>query len=100
MLRHAKQVVIVTVREDKPIDSAGVEGLRALFSRHGIEAQHRDIGLEGKSIGEAMQSHALASDAGLLVMGAYGHNRLRELVLGGATRSTLANMRLPILMSH
>ena len=38
--------------------------------------------------------------ADLLVMGAYGHSRLREFVLGGATRSVLAAMTLPVLMAH
>jgi nucleotide-binding universal stress UspA family protein len=43
---------------------------------------------------------ALAQDANLLVMGAYGHNRIREFVLGGATREILSGLRLPTLMSH
>jgi nucleotide-binding universal stress UspA family protein len=45
-------------------------------------------------------SHAADSAADFLVMGGYGHSRLREFVLGGATRGLLAAMTVPVLMSH
>ena len=45
-------------------------------------------------------AHADAVDADLLVMGAWGHSRLREYVFGGATRHVLAGMTRPVLMSH
>ncbi|MEX3820660.1 universal stress protein, partial [Paraburkholderia sp. BR14262] len=50
--------------------------------------------------GGALLSYAADGGYDLLVMGAYGHARLQELVLGGATRSILATMTLPVLMSH
>jgi nucleotide-binding universal stress UspA family protein len=52
------------------------------------------------AVAEAVQSHAADADADLIVMGAYGHSRLWELVLGGVTRSMLASMTVPVLMSH
>jgi nucleotide-binding universal stress UspA family protein len=51
-------------------------------------------------VGEALLSRAGDLGADLLVMGAYGHSRARELLLGGATRSLLRSMTLPVLMSH
>lgn len=44
--------------------------------------------------------HAMDINADLLVMGAYGHSRLREFILGGATQAILADTRLPVLLSH
>ena len=52
------------------------------------------------SIGDALLSQASAIGADLLVMGAYGHARWQELVMGGATRTILKSMTVPVLMSH
>jgi nucleotide-binding universal stress UspA family protein len=52
------------------------------------------------AIGDAIQDLALVQEAGLLVMGAYGHSRMQEFVLGGATSAVLGGARLPVLMSH
>lgn len=100
ILRLAKKVTVVTVRADKPVSDARVGALIHFLSDHGIEAAHADQDPGGMAIGAALQSRAVAEDAGLLVMGAYGHNRLREFVLGGATRTALSDLRLPVLMSH
>ncbi|MFP3277684.1 MAG: universal stress protein, partial [Paraburkholderia sp.] len=51
-------------------------------------------------IGETLLSEAADLGADLLVMGAYGHPRWRELVMGGATRTVLKSMTVPVLMSH
>ncbi len=73
----------------------------AALSRHGISASVEQ-GAAGSdlSIGEMMLSRAVDFNADLVVMGAYGHGRLRELVLGGVTRTLLDSMTLPVLMSH
>ena len=100
ILRLAKKVVLLTVGDDKHVPPASVAALRTFLSGHDVASHHHDVTREGYSIGETLQSHALAHDGGLLVMGAYGHSRMREFVLGGATRSVLAGLRLPIFMSH
>jgi nucleotide-binding universal stress UspA family protein len=100
VLRLARQVAIATVSEDKPIAPATITALAAFLNGHDIAVAHHDVHCEGRSIGETLQDDALAHDAGLLVMGAYGHSRVREFVLGGATRAVLGELRLPILMSH
>ena len=51
-------------------------------------------------VGNALLSHVANEAADLLVMGGYGHSRLREIVLGGATRTVLHDMTVPVLMSH
>jgi nucleotide-binding universal stress UspA family protein len=67
---------------------------------HEIDVVRTEVRLEGRPIGDALQAAALALDAGLLVMGAYGHSRMREFVLGGATTSALRAPRLPLFMAH
>ena len=52
------------------------------------------------SIAELLLSHAADTNADLIVMGGYGHSRAYELVLGGVTRTMLASMTVPVLMSH
>ncbi len=52
------------------------------------------------SVGEMLLSRAGGKGADLIVMGAYGHSRFRELVLGGATRHLLEHMTVPVLMAH
>ena len=70
------------------------------LARHGVKAsaaQQRGAGID---IGAQILSRAADIEADLIVMGAYGHSRLRELVLGGATRTLLESMTVPVLMSH
>ena len=55
---------------------------------------------DARESGELMLSMAADVNAGLMVMGCYGHSRARELVLGGASRTVLGSMTLPVLMAH
>lgn len=101
LLARAERVVVLTVESDKAIDPFSVDGVLRLLEAHEVNAIHIDVLMSAsRTVGEALQSAALEKGAGLLVMGAYGHSRLREFVLGGATRSILANQLLPILMAH
>lgn len=69
------------------------------LARHGValEVLQRDTDID---IGNALLSMAAERDADLLVMGGYGHARFREVLLGGATRTILNTMTVPVLMSH
>lgn len=100
ILALAKSVSVLTLTDDKPIDVEGTTGLLRFLGHHQVAAVHLGGTREGRDIGEVLQEIALGNDAGMLVMGAFGHNRLREFVLGGATRGVLGNVRLPVLMSH
>jgi nucleotide-binding universal stress UspA family protein len=70
------------------------------LARHGVKAEIERTVSAGISAGEVLLSRAADLGADLLVIGAYGHSRVRELLLGGATRSILRSMTLPVLMSH
>lgn len=100
ILRRTSKVRLLTCTEDKQIPAASIDGVLALLAAHEIPVTHVPVELDGRQIGEALQAAALSQDAGLLVMGAFGHSRIREFVLGGATSSALALPRLPLFMSH
>jgi nucleotide-binding universal stress UspA family protein len=70
------------------------------LARHGVKAEIERTVSAGIPAGEVLLSRAADLGADLLVIGAYGHSRVRELLLGGATRSILRSMTLPVLMSH
>ena len=70
------------------------------LARHGVNARVESTASGGIGVGNALLSRASDIGADLLVMGAYGHTRVRELLLGGATRTILKSMTLPVLMSH
>lgn len=71
-----------------------------LLARHGIKVTVSQQSGSDIGVGEQLLSRAADFDADLIVMGAYGHSRLRERILGGATRTMLEAMTVPVLMSH
>lgn len=101
VLAMAKRVYVVTVTGDKAIDTmrTGTE-LAKHLACHGVDVTFDTADAAGRSIGDALQSYVASRDADLLVMGAYGHSRVRDFILGGATKSMLARPPLPIFLSH
>ena len=74
--------------------------LAAYLQAHGIESDLRRMVCAADEAGELLLSQLADLGADLLVMGAYGHTRVREIVLGGVTRTILDSMTVPVLMSH
>ncbi|NML14706.1 universal stress protein [Azohydromonas sp. G-1-1-14] len=74
--------------------------IEPLLRRHGIEAQYHREGPAMVTLGEELLSRAADLNSDLLVMGCYGHSRARELMLGGASRTVLQSMTLPVLLAH
>ncbi len=70
------------------------------LSRHGVNVEVKQIPAADMEISDAILSHAADISADFMIMGGYGHSRLREYMLGGATRGILASMTLPTLMSN
>ena len=101
LLTKAKRVYVVTVTNEKRIDTtrSGPE-LAKHLARHGVDVILESVDAAGRSIHETLEAATRAHDSDLLVMGAYGHSRLREFVLGGATRSMITRPPLPVLFSH
>ncbi|MGZ8313396.1 MAG: universal stress protein [Allosphingosinicella sp.] len=98
MLLLASAVHIVTVTDGHG-EFPATDAARYL-ARHGIEAELREWPAEGRRIAGVLNAAAAELAAGYLVMGAYGHTRLREAVLGGATRDMLQGSKVPLLLAH
>jgi nucleotide-binding universal stress UspA family protein len=103
LLRRANRVHVVSWHEGKNAEDktlrARLDALHQWLMWQGVSA---DVSVERTSIGiaDAMLSRAADMNADLIVMGAYGHSRWVERMLGGATRGLLATMTAPVLMSH
>jgi nucleotide-binding universal stress UspA family protein len=98
-LKRASEVVILSGGEDDK--RAPAAQLLSNLSRHGVKARHENFPhVSEAQLGKALLEQAARLSAGMLVMGAYGHSRLREMILGGATRDVLATAEIPVLMGH
>ncbi len=101
VLERAKTVRVLTVLNEKELSSElPAAELSKYLERHGIDAKPDCVDAAGRPIGEILNSYLTSNQADLLVMGAYGHSRLREFILGGATLSMLLKPPLPVLLSH
>ena len=102
LLACSDRVFLACVSEDKENvrhDFPASEAARYLV-RHGIEAEVVEIPRGKGKISDVLNKAAAARDCGMLVMGAYGHSRLAEMLLGGVTRRMLSDPQLPILLAH
>jgi nucleotide-binding universal stress UspA family protein len=101
LLEKAKKVRIVTVLNEKRLDNKhSAEELAKNLSRHGIDVVLDRVDAKGRPAGGVLEAYVASHELNLLVMGAYGHSRLREFILGGTTNSLLSKPPLPILFSH
>lgn len=100
MLRRAERVHIATWGKEQAAEDWRLADLVHYLGQHGVQATLHRNGEETDSIGEYILSAGADLGADMLLMGAYGHSRAREWVLGGATRTILESMTLPVLMSH
>ena len=101
LLEKARKVRVVTIVDEKDMDTKhSAEEVAKNLARHGIDVVLDKVEANSKPIGSVLESYTLSHGVDLLVMGAYGHSRLRQFILGGATRSLLSKPPLPILFSH
>jgi nucleotide-binding universal stress UspA family protein len=102
LLARAESVEVI-VFEGGPLGDHGQEpgADAALYlARHGVKATVSRYGIPRVDVGSQILTRAADMSVDLIVMGAYGHSRLRELVLGGVTRTILESMTVPVLMSR
>ena len=102
-LLQAADMVDVTVvdppaRGPERSDPGGV--LCQYLVRHGVKAEVTVLSRNRPKVSQVLAEHAMDRGADMMVMGAYGHSRLREAVLGGATRAVLEGTTIPVLMAH
>jgi nucleotide-binding universal stress UspA family protein len=101
LLERAKQieVVIIAANEAKSNELPGVD-LGQHLARHGLKIDVKRMTAPDIDVAATILSYAADTGTDLIVMGGYGHSRLREFVLGGVTRGILESMTVPVLMSH
>jgi nucleotide-binding universal stress UspA family protein len=101
ILERTKRVCVVTVTNEKVIHAkrSGAE-LGKHLARHGVNVVLDAVDAAGRGIGDVLEWYVTSRNADLLVMGAYGHSRVRDFILGGATKSMLSRPPLPIFLSH
>jgi nucleotide-binding universal stress UspA family protein len=101
LMERAREVRVVTVAGEKHLQTSATRAdLEKFLGGHGLHFSLNQIALEGGHIGRFLMDYATNVGADMLVMGAYGHSRLREFTLGGATREVLREPLLPVLLSH
>jgi nucleotide-binding universal stress UspA family protein len=98
LLERAEQATVITVDEGHteadPGDIVGYLGY------HGVRAAGRHVKAGGREAGQAILEEAASAGADMLVMGAYAHSRLRQLILGGVTSTVLRSASMPLLLAH
>lgn len=99
LLKKSRSTHIICVDEAVPRMLEAGE-IATTLARHDIKADIINLVSKGMPTGEAILNAAKDNGSELLVMGAFGHSRLMEFILGGATRHVLQNLDLPVLMSH
>ena len=100
-MQLAKSVQVISVDRDASNRQASQAEVLVYLRCHGIAATTQVVAPELRSVGDTLLAEGGEHDAGLLVMGAYSHSRLREMLLGGATRHILKNASArPVLLAH
>ena len=103
LLVAADQVTVLAVNPRQGIAGHGEEPAADMalhLARHGVKATAEQMIAPAVGDDEALLNAAAEKNADLMVMGAYGHSRLREMVMGGVTRTILRSMTLPVLLAH
>lgn len=100
LLRQASAVHILSWGGDAVAIAGGSPNIVSYLQAHGVKANWQREVVEPENLGELLLSRAFDLQADMLVMGCYGHTRAYEWVLGGASRTVLKSMTLPVLMAH
>jgi len=101
-LYRAQNVSVVSVVEDRDIEQEAVLGEDAVLhlAHHGIHAALRHVPVENRDVAATLLNEAQRSDADLIVLGGYGHSRVREWLLGGVTHTLMHKSPVPLLLAH
>jgi len=101
LLAEGGRVSVLTVQGDKPLSGPDLAtALASSLEKRRVNATPVEVSVGQKTIAEALQDTALSEGAQLLAMGGFGHSRIRDFILGGATKGVLDQLRLPTLLSH
>jgi nucleotide-binding universal stress UspA family protein len=101
VLRRASKITVLTVTGEKSLqETDAAQRLTQGLNLRGLSAEAMPFVSEDCPVEVSLQERAIEIGADLMIMGAFGHTRLRDFVLGGATKGILSDVRLPIMLSH
>ena len=103
LLLYAENIHIISVTSSTNEEKESIihdNDLRIHLSHHGLDAKVASLDPSTKGTGKTILEGALKHNADLIVMGAYGHTRIKEIILGGATKYLLKNTTIPLFLSH
>jgi nucleotide-binding universal stress UspA family protein len=100
LIQRAGKIEVVTIEPRERQNELSSADIALHLARHDLKVELKPIVAPGADVANTLLSYAADSSIDLIVMGGYGHSRLREFVLGGATRGILQSMTVPTLMSH
>lgn len=100
-LHKGGQISVLTVRDEKVLSGPDLaRKLATQLQQRDTKAEAVDVKLRNREIAEALQEAAIEAGAQMMAMGGFGHSRLRDFFLGGATAGVLSKLQLPVLLSH
>lgn len=103
LLKSSKNIRLVTIDSDSSFELEDIFDaamISSYFDHHGLRVGVDSFKLKGRVVSEILAEEARKMHADLIVMGAYGHSRLREWVLGGTTRNMIGSADIPLLLAH
>jgi nucleotide-binding universal stress UspA family protein len=100
LTRGKKVEIVIVASGDGKVDELPGADLGDHLARHGLTVEVKRLVAADLDVSNVILSYAADCAADLIVMGGYGHSRLREFILGGATRGILQSMTVPVLMAH
>jgi len=100
ILEESKKVTVLVINPDRSMGDTPGSTLALHLARHGINAEAAHITSRDVEVADVLLNNVSDRGADMVVMGGYGTPRIRELVMGGMTRSVLKHMTVPVLMSH
>jgi nucleotide-binding universal stress UspA family protein len=100
LMAASDSVTLLSAKLRGANDDMPIAELTPHLAKHGLHARTELIEARDADVAEAINAHAATLGADLIVMGAYGHSRLRETILGGTTQAMLRHMTVPTLMAH
>lgn len=100
VLRRAKQVTVLSVNPDEAHGDIPSADIALQLARHGVKVEARHSVAPDIDVGSEILARVSDMGADMIVSGAYGHSRLREIILGGVTQTLLRHMTVPVLLSH
>ncbi len=101
ILQSATNVRIITATDDKTTaEMVSGAALVSHLAEHGIKATFETVSIDGSSVGKVFEAYVIANEMDILVMGAYRHSRLNEIMWGGATKTVIGRPPCWVMMSH